>query len=97
MMIPARTSIFTFNQHRSVQIRFVQFLIFLFTIDTAQLPSPAYARSGDKGHKACMLQSARANGSEWDEDTCSNAAEGGHLELLQWAWANDADSDTSTC
>ena len=28
---------------------------------------------------------ARTNGCPWDEDTCAYAAEGGHLEVLQWA------------
>ena len=30
------------------------------------------------------LQWARANGCDWNEATCSAAAEGGHLEVLQW-------------
>ena len=33
---------------------------------------------------------ARANGCEWDEETCYYAAEGGHLEVVRWARANDA-------
>jgi hypothetical protein len=44
------------------------------------------------------LQWARANGCDWDGDTCSAAAAGGHLEVLQWARAsgcpeNDAESE----
>jgi hypothetical protein len=35
-----------------------------------------------------VLHWARANGAPWDEDTCSGAAEGGHLAVLQWARAN---------
>jgi hypothetical protein len=31
------------------------------------------------------LQWARANGCPWDASTCSNAARGGHLDVLQWA------------
>eukprot|EP01044_Picomonas_judraskeda_P001463 COSAG03_NODE_88_length_13468_cov_4.757798_10_plen_40_part_00 len=34
-----------------------------------------------------MLQWARANGCEWDAETCSEEAFGGHLEVLQWARA----------
>ena len=30
----------------------------------------------------------RANDCPWDEDMCEGAAEGGHLEVLQWAHAN---------
>jgi len=30
-----------------------------------------------------VLQWARANGCPWDEDTCTSAAQGGHLEVLQ--------------
>ena len=40
-----------------------------------------------RGHLE-VLQWARANGCEWNEDTCSDAAEEGHLEVLQWARAN---------
>jgi hypothetical protein len=32
-----------------------------------------------------VLQWARARGCPWDENTCTHAAEGGHLEVLQWA------------
>jgi hypothetical protein len=30
-----------------------------------------------------LLQWARANGAPWGEETCSGAAKGGHLEVLQ--------------
>ena len=43
-----------------------------------------------------MLQWARANSCEWDEDTCSFAAGGGHLEVLQWARANGCPWDWET-
>ena len=33
----------------------------------------------------------------WDEWTCAGAAEGGHLEVLQWARANGAPWDERTC
>ena len=49
MMIPARTSSFTLNQHRSAQIRFVQSFIFLFTIDIAQLGRPGLHRLKGQG------------------------------------------------
>ena len=44
-----------------------------------------------------MLQWARANGCAWDADTCSSAAEGGHLEVLQWARANGCEWNAITC
>ena len=44
-----------------------------------------------------MLQWARANGAPWTEDTCSFAAEGGHLEVLQWARANGCPWDEQAC
>lgn len=34
-----------------------------------------------------MLQWARANGAGWNDGTTYQAAVGGHLGLLQWAWA----------
>jgi hypothetical protein len=30
----------------------------------------------------------REHGCKWNEETCERAAEGGHLEVLQWARAN---------
>ena len=38
----------------------------------------------------------RANGCPWDEETCTCAAEGGHLEVLQWARANGCPWDRQT-
>jgi hypothetical protein len=35
-----------------------------------------------------VLKWARENGCPWDEETCSAAAEGGHLEVLKWAREN---------
>ena len=35
-----------------------------------------------------MLKWARENDCPWDEETCTAAAEGGHLETLKWARAN---------
>ena len=35
-----------------------------------------------------MLRWAREHGCEWDEQTCALAAEGGHLDVLQWARAH---------
>ena len=52
-----------------------------------------------------MLQWLRANGCEWNEDTCMAAAmgtahhghTGGHLEVLQWARANGCACDRTDC
>ena len=43
-----------------------------------------------------MLQWLRANGCEWDEETCYAAA-GGHLEVLQWARVNGCAWDRADC
>ena len=43
-----------------------------------------------------MLKCARQNGCEWDEWTCSKAAEGGHLEVLKWARQNGCPWDERT-
>ena len=43
-----------------------------------------------------MLQWARANGCTWNASTCSEAACGGHLEVLQWARANGCPWDMDT-
>jgi hypothetical protein len=43
------------------------------------------------------LQWGRANGCEWDEDTCWAAALGGQLAVLQWARANGCEWDANTC
>jgi hypothetical protein len=40
-----------------------------------------------------VLKWARENGCPWDEWTCANAAEGGHLEMLKWARENDCPWD----
>ena len=34
---------------------------------------------------------------EWNETTCSEAAYGGHLEVLQWARANGCEWNALTC
>ena len=44
-----------------------------------------------------VLQWARANGCDWDSDTCAFAAWGGHLEVLQWARFNGCVWDRWTC
>ena len=51
---------------------------------------------GGGGHLE-LLQWARQNGCEWDEDTCKLAAKGGHLEVLQWAHENGCPWDENTC
>jgi len=38
----------------------------------------------------------RAHGCPWDEKTCANAAEGGHLKVLQWWRANGCPWDRNT-
>jgi hypothetical protein len=47
------------------------------------------------------LQWARANGCDWDWQTCSAAAKGRHAEVLRWAKANGCatrpDEDETTC
>ena len=42
------------------------------------------------------LKWARENDCPWDEETCTNAAEGGHLEVLKWARENDCPLDERT-
>ena len=39
-----------------------------------------------------MVQYLLAQGCEWDTDTCKNAAEGGHLEVLQFLQSNQGPS-----
>ena len=43
-----------------------------------------------------MLKWARENDCQWDEWTCTYAAEGGHLEMLKWARANGCPLDEDT-
>ena len=43
------------------------------------------------------LMQDRRTGSHMDADTCKSAAEGGHLEVLQWARANGCEWDSDTC
>ena len=44
-----------------------------------------------------MLRWARANGCEWNSETCEAAAVGGYLEVLKWARANGCEWDEQTC
>ena len=44
-----------------------------------------------------VLQWARENGCDWDSDTCSSAAQGGHLGVLQWARENGCEWNYMTC
>ena len=55
-----------------------------------ELRCKAAARSG-------QLEELKALRSPWDEKTCSGAAEGGHLDMLQWARTNGAPWNASTC
>jgi hypothetical protein len=43
-----------------------------------------------------VLKWARENDCPWDESTCSQAAEEGHIELLRWARMNGAPWDEDT-
>ena len=43
------------------------------------------------------LKVLRANGTPWDESTCSSAAKGGHLEVLQWLRTKGCPWDEGTC
>ena len=43
------------------------------------------------------LTCLRANGCEWDQGTCANAARRGHLEVLQWLRQNGCPWDWMTC
>ena len=49
-------------------------------------PRVCYLAAG-AGHLH-ILQWARANGCDWDSDTCCAAAKAGHLHILQWALLN---------
>ena len=40
---------------------------------------------------------AKARGCPWDEDVCSSAARGGHLEVLKWAWEHRCPWTSQTC
>ena len=43
------------------------------------------------------LKYAHENGCPWDEDTCSEAAKGGHLKVLKYAHENGCPWDEWTC
>jgi hypothetical protein len=44
-----------------------------------------------------MLRWAREHGCPWDEPTCINAAERGHLDVLRWAREHGCPWDERTC
>ena len=44
-----------------------------------------------------VLQWARENGCNWDEETCANAAFNGDLEILKWARENGCEWDKDLC
>ena len=44
-----------------------------------------------------MLQWALQNGCPWDENTCKEAASGGHMGVLQWAHGNGCPWNEWTC
>jgi len=44
-----------------------------------------------------ILQWLRANGCEWNKDTCFEAAAHGHAKVLSWARENGCDWDAENC
>ena len=57
----------------------------------------------DEGTHGCGVarpprdsEAARENDCPWDEDTCSYAAYGGHLEVLKWARLNGCPWDENS-
>jgi len=44
-----------------------------------------------------VLQWAREHDCPWDEETCAQAAESGHLEMLKWARMHGCPWDAHTC
>ena len=44
-----------------------------------------------------ILNQDRREGFPWDSDTCSQAASGGHLSILQWARSRGCPWDSDTC
>ena len=44
-----------------------------------------------------LLKWARSQGCPWDDQTCANAAGGGHLQVLQWARSQGCPWDDDTC
>jgi len=57
----------------------------------------ADVRWGGKGRASEGAAVLRANCCPWDVFTCARAANGGHLEVLQWARANCCPWNVSTC
>jgi hypothetical protein len=49
------------------------------------------------GHTVALASWARANGCQWDRDTCTYAARNGQLHVLQWARAHECPWDSDTC
>ena len=43
------------------------------------------------------MKGLRADDTPWDAGTCSGAARGGHLEMLQWVRTNGWPWDKVTC
>ena len=44
-----------------------------------------------------VLQWLRTNGCDWDTNTCTVAAAGGHLSVLQWVRANGCEWIRAYC
>ena len=57
----------------------------------------ADVRWGGKGRASEGAAVLRANCCPWDVFTCARAANGGHLEVLQWLHANGCQWDAHTC
>ena len=44
-----------------------------------------------------VLKWLRSKGCPWGEETCTDAAEGGHLEILKWLRSEGCPWDETTC
>jgi len=66
--------------------------------DPQPLPPTSCAKAARCGDLEALIALRKA-GQKWDAWTCENAAEGGHLELLQWARTQDPPCpwDKQTC
>ena len=64
----------------------------------ASEPPHWHAGGGSSNRVAAEVrQWARANGCPWNKQTCTRAAEGGHLEVLQWAIENGCPWEWHEC
>ena len=56
--------------------------------------TPRICRAAAAENQLEALKWARAAGCEWNETTCEAASEGGHFELLHWAYTHNAPTST---